>query len=208
MVTNAVRSVLKLGLLFIALGLPSLPCLAQNQLKSPFPLLDLVPARAYQFNISADFGFPPSSVPLGLIPDVDPVPAFRHLATQPLLVSSTIILPNITRTVPRYSCPPAIQIDLLSTCLFAPSPKFAAAEDRLGIYPLPPIQPAHHPAEKFHWAAALEQSFGFLVVGHAFRLANDDGARTFSSTNLSGTTIGLRPPISTCRIGAMATVSS
>jgi hypothetical protein len=66
---------------------------------------------------------------------------------------------------------------VISACLFVPPPKFAASEDRLGIYLVPPIQPARHPAEKFHWGAAFAQSFGFLVVSHTFRLANDDGAR-------------------------------
>ena len=48
---------------------------------------------------------------------------------------------------------------------------------KFDLYPIKPIQPAARPTEKFHWKAAFWQSFGFLVAGHAFRLANDNGAR-------------------------------
>jgi hypothetical protein len=48
---------------------------------------------------------------------------------------------------------------------------------KLDLYPIKPIEPLVRRSDKFHWKAAFWQSFGFLVVGHGFRMANDAGLR-------------------------------
>ena len=171
---SVLRAARKLILLFLVLGLPFLPCRAQNQSS---PLFEVLSAETHQFDRLSDFGPRSFSVPLDLIPTVGPLPTSLTLSAQTPIVSSAVIRSKITQPLPRCNCPTDVQITLISACLFPPSPKFAASDDRLDIYAVSPIQPARHPTEKFHWGAALEQSFGFLVVGHGFRLANDGGAR-------------------------------
>ena len=162
------RPARKLILLFLVLALPFLPCRAQNQPQTPSSLLDVLSADARQFNRLADFGLHSSSVPLDLIPTVGLVPTSPPLPAQRLFASFAAVPPKNTQPSPRYSCPPDVRIDLISACLFPPPSKFTVSEDRLSIYPVPPIQPARRPDRKIPLGAPLWQSFGFLVVWPRF----------------------------------------
>jgi hypothetical protein len=80
--------------------------------------------------------------------------------------------------LPSNSCPAPTKIDLVSACFVPPPPPFSNWSTALASLPASSIQPTFRaPQEKFHWGPALWQSFAFLVVSHAFRLANDGGAR-------------------------------
>ena len=79
--------------------------------------------------------------------------------------------------MPIYSCSSPSQIGLVSPCLTIPPARFTIAATEFDLLSVKPLQPAPAPSDKFHWKPALGQSFGFLVVGHGFRLANDGGAR-------------------------------
>lgn len=85
--------------------------------------------------------------------------------------------------LPPTACTSPAMVGMLSACL-APIPvRFEDPPATLEFKPVPPGQPirpleAGQPtSQKFHWSAALWQSFGFLVFEHAFRLANDEYAR-------------------------------
>jgi hypothetical protein len=163
-----------LSLLF---GRLSLPCLAQSCSEMPPLPSHVLSSETRQFNLLADFGHPTSSFPLAFNSTRGGMPPSLPLPAQSLFALSALTPLKDVQPSTHYSCPPGVQISLISNCFFLPPPLLAVSEDRLGIYPLLPVQPARRSVEKFHWTSALGQSFGFLVVGHAFRLANDDGAR-------------------------------
>ena len=167
---KALRRAVKPTLFFLSLSLPLLPCLAQDQSEPPVSHLDLVSFQTHSFDFSNDFRptSPPAPVDLNLLPDA-----------APLLATS--ILPDNSHEnallLPIYSCSSPSQIGLVSPCLTIPPARFTIAATEFDLLSVKPIQPALGSSEKFHWKPALWQSFGFLVVGHAFRLANDGGAR-------------------------------
>jgi hypothetical protein len=172
---NVLRRSLELVMLFLVLALPLMPTLAQNQPENPSSPLCLLSAHTRQFNLPSDLLLAAPSVSLNLVPDAAPLP-LPVLQTY-LLSAPSDVSPLDNTLLPIDSCSSAVQIDLLSTCLTLPRTKLAIWDDKLNLYSVKPIQPAPRPTETFHWKAAIWQSFGFLVVGHAFRLANDGGAR-------------------------------
>jgi hypothetical protein len=159
---RAVRPIL----LFLVLSLPVLPSLAQDQTQIAVLPLDPVSVRTGNYNFPVDFPSSFPSVDLNLLPDVAAHPAPAIVADNPR--NNTYLLPT--------NCFSPSQIDLFSACLTVPPKKdtISATDFDLSVKP---ILPAPRTSERFHWKAALWQSFGFLVVGHAFRLANDGGAR-------------------------------
>jgi hypothetical protein len=161
---RAVRPIL----LFLVLSLPVLPSLAQDQTQIPVPALDPASVRTgnYSFPVDSPSSFP--SVDLNLLPDPSPLLAAAILADNP---------PETTSLLPTNSCFSPSQIDLFSACLTVPPKRLTISATEFDLSSVKPILPAPRPSERFHWKAALWQSFGFLVVGHAFRLANDGGAR-------------------------------
>ena len=117
----------------------------------------------------------PTALPPGTL-DFSPIPS----AT---LDASTIPAPNFALApktplliLPEDNCASPADFGLVPVCLLPPPSHFTSWDDMANLYSPPPIT-APHPSEKVHWKSAIWQSFGFLVVGHAFRLANDDGAR-------------------------------
>jgi hypothetical protein len=174
---NVLRCGLKLIMFGMGLFLPLLPSLAQNQPASTSSSLDLLSAQPRQFPLFADLHLASPSIPANLFPNATSLPVSTSLPPDTFFVPSEITLSANTLLLPIDSCSSPIQVGLLSTCLTPTLPKFAFSEDTRGIYLIKPVQPAPRPSEKFHWKPALWQSFGFLVVAHAFRLANDPGAR-------------------------------
>jgi hypothetical protein len=175
--TNILRRNIKLIILFVVLVLASSSSRAQYQSNTLFSSHDVFSPNIEQFNSVAQRRLTGSSTSSNLIPTLGLIPTPLLFPTPLLLVSAGSVQATNSELFPRYSCPPAIQIDLVSTCLFPPSPKFAVADDRLNLHPVGAVRPTAPLTEKFHWGSALGQSFAFLVVGHAFRLANDSGAR-------------------------------
>jgi hypothetical protein len=171
------RPALRQLTLLLALCLPVLPALPQDRTASSVPSLDQVPVHTPQFNYRADFQSTASDVALKLMPDAALPIRSVPISAGTLFVPSGAILPTNMLFLPTETCSPPVQIGLLSACLTPPPPKFTVAEDKLELSLAKPVQAASHPTEKTHWKAAFWQSFGFLVVGHAFRLANDSGAR-------------------------------
>ncbi len=105
------------------------------------------------------------------------VPSFRNYSGAEAMNKTLLLLPP-------HTCDAPAVVGLLSACLIAPPAPFgelpyAAPELQPLLLAVPPpaIRPAKVSTEKFHWSAALWQSFGFLVFEHAFRLANDEYAR-------------------------------
>jgi len=99
------------------------------------------------------------------------------------LDASTITTPNFALSsktpllvLPDDNCASPADLGLVPVCLLPPPSHFNVWGEKADLYSTPAIA-ANHPSEKLHLKSALWQSFGFLVVGHAFRLANDDGAR-------------------------------
>ena len=155
-------------LLALSLSLPLLPSLAQDQAETPAPALGLDSVHVVSFNLPAHVQPTSPSVDLDLLPDVAPVLATSILPDNPQ--KNTFLLPP-------SSCFSLFQIGLVSPCLTIPPTRFTLSSTEFDLLSVKPIQPALGSSEKFHWKPALWQSFGFLVVGHAFRLANDGGAR-------------------------------
>ncbi len=155
-------------LLFLSLSLPLLPSLAQDQAGTPAPMLGLDSVHMASFNLPAHVQPTSPSVDLDLIPDVARLPATSILPDSPQ--KNTFLLPT-------YSCFSPSKIGLVSNCLTIPPARFTISATEFDLLSVKPIQPTPSPSEKFHWKAAFWQSFGFLVVGHGFRLANDGGAR-------------------------------
>ena len=150
---------------------------AQEEVGSAIPRIGIVSSKTQRVSLPTDFWL----TTLGIAIDLDADPARLH---------STVALPNILRTdvvahytdsntrlLPNGACPFPSQIDLLIECLTLAPSKSAIPLTDFDFDPVKPVQPRPQPTEDMHWKPAFEQSFGFLVVGHAFRLANDDGAR-------------------------------
>jgi len=169
------RRASQLATLFLILSFPFLPSFAQNQSGTFLLPLDFDAPQTRQFSFEP--GLQPDflSVPLKLIPDATLLQISEPLPVRALFVPSVA---PVKKPLPlgNDSCSSPIQIGLLSACPASTIPKFAFAGDKLD-FSFKPIQPAPRPTERFHWKSALWQSFDFLVVGHAFRLANDPGAR-------------------------------
>jgi hypothetical protein len=164
------RIALKVTAHLLALCLPLLPCLAQEPSEPAASHFDLDSAQTHSFDFSNDVRPTTASVDTSLLPDAaPPLLSTAHAPDSPR---------NDTYPVPPNSCFYPPEIGLVSTCLTLPRTKFALAGSEFDLLSVKPILLAPPPSsEKFHWKAALWQSFGFLVVGHGFRLANDGGAR-------------------------------
>jgi hypothetical protein len=173
---NVLRRALKLVMIFLVLSLPLPPSLAQNQPETQFPSFELLSGYERHSNLPNDLHFPSLSVPLNLVSHAGSLSLSVTLSAYPPSAPSFATSPKNT-LLPTDFCSPLIQIGLLPACLTLPPTKFTIPDAKLDSDPAKPIQPVPRPSEKFHWNAALWQSFGFLVVGHAFRLANDGGAR-------------------------------
>src|SRR5580704_6375238 len=174
---NKLRSTPKVITLFLTLSLPLMPSLAQNQPEAVSPSFELVSRQARQFNFPADFQLASRSVQFNLTPDSAPRHSSVALSTHPL---STPTLAALSREMPAISidaCSSPFQTGLLSVCPTTPLTKFRVWDNKFDFSLIKPIQPTAPHADRLYWKAAFWQSFGFLVAGHAFRLANDDGAR-------------------------------
>lgn len=79
--------------------------------------------------------------------------------------------------LPPDSCLFPASIDFLKACSVSPLISFEEWRERLGFYAIQPVKPAQAQKQRFQWAPALWQSFEFLLVEHAFRLASDEEAR-------------------------------
>ena len=174
---SILRSALRLITFFLVLSLPLRPILAQNQPETFFPSFELVSSHVRQLNLPADFRLDSPSVPFNLVPDVAPRHFSMALSTHPISAPDFSSLPREMPFLPADVCSSPLQIGPTSVCISAPLTKFRAWDSKFEFSLIKPIQPAARPTEKFHWKAAFWQSFGFLVAGHAFRLANDSGAR-------------------------------
>ena len=163
------RVALKLTAPLLAFCLPLLPCVAQEPSQPAAFHLDLDSALTDSSNFSGNARPTTASVDWNLLPDAAPS------------LLSTTLLPdnprNNTFPLPPNSCFAPSEIGTVSTCLTLPRAKFTIAGNEFDLLSVKPILLAPPPSEKMHWKAAFWQSFGFLVVGHGFRLANDGGAR-------------------------------
>ena len=144
----------KLIALLLALCLPLLPTLAQNQPETPSPSVAILSAQERRFNLSSDLHFASAaaSVSLNRIPEVAPLALAADL---PLSTLSAATPPKNTLLLPTDSCFSPSQIVLVSACLAPPPKKFAIGYDKLDLYPIKPVQPAPVRTERFHWKAAL-----------------------------------------------------
>jgi hypothetical protein len=81
---------------------------------------------------------------------------------------------NLLPLAPCYS---PVPLEVTALCRVHPYVNAALWPSSRDSVVANPILPAGLPKERFHWGPALWQSFEFLVVEHAFRLANDPYAR-------------------------------
>ena len=169
---SVLRRKRKLIVLILGLSLPLLPSLAQNQLEIPSLPLDLLSATAHKFNPPSDYSLAIPVAPLNLVPDAASLPIFEASVSAPADASR-----HNNTLLPTNSCFSPSEIGVVSPWLTLPPTKFTISATEFDLLSVKLMQPAPGPSEKFHWKAAIWQSFGFLVVGHAFRLANDGGAR-------------------------------
>ena len=167
----------QLTALFLVLSFPFLPSLAQNQSENFSLPLDLDSPQARQFSFGAGLRPDLPSDPLNIVPDATLLHISEPLLFHALFAPFAAAPVNKTLLLRTDSCSSPVQIGLLSACPTSAIPNFTVPGDKLEFYYVKPIQPAPRPTERFHWKSALWQSFDFLVVGHAFRLANDPGAR-------------------------------
>ena len=166
----------------VLLIISAAPALAQDasdsarvapDLGSPDLLVQLRP-----LTFSTDL-FPVSPAPLPPTRfDFSPIPSADLAASGPSSPSFALTNKTPLLLLPDDSCKSPSDFGLVSTCLLPPPSHFNTWEDKVDLSPYASAAiKANHPSEKLHLKSALWQSFGFLVVGHAFRLANDDGAR-------------------------------
>jgi hypothetical protein len=174
---SILQSALRLITLFLIFSLPFEPSLAQNKPETASSSFELPFKQAGQFDLPADFRLVSPSVPFSLVPDSTPPSFSAALSAHPLSAPTVAAEPKERPILPANACSSPFPTGPLSVCLTAPLPKLSTLKYRFDFYPIKPIQPTARPTERFHWKAAFWQSFGFLVAGHAFRLANDDGAR-------------------------------
>src|SRR5260370_28305476 len=165
---NSVRMALKLTARLLALCLPLWPSFAQEQTETLTSPLDLDSVQTPQFNRPSNFRVTSSSAGLNLMPAASPLLSTASLPETPH--KNTLLLST-------NSCFSPSQIDLFSACLTVPPKRLTISSTDFDLLSVKPILPAPRASERFHWKAALWQSFGFLLVGHAFRLTNDGGAR-------------------------------
>ncbi len=138
---------------------------------------DLFSAQSFQFSVPLDLQTIPSSVPLKLGPDNPSTSLYAALLPEPLGLPSAAGTSKNTLLLPANTCTSPVQVGLISACPTAGPTKFPSWNDELDLFSIQPVQPAPRPSEGTHWSAAFWQSFGFLVVGHAFRFINDPGLR-------------------------------
>ena len=145
---------------------------ASSELPQPALLTQLYPTNfpSERFTFtpisleSATVDFSPSA-PSTVQDSPEPPQTFALAGKTPLLL------------LPEESCKTPADFGLLPACLVPPPSNFNAWNDDLDLSTTPPVLTTQRPPEKFHFAAAFWQSFGFLVAGHAFRFAMDGGAR-------------------------------
>jgi hypothetical protein len=174
---KVLRRARKLITLLLVLSTPLLPSLGQDQSKASPSSLDLLSSPARQSNFVADLRIISPTLPSNLVSNA----AFRTLIMDPSTYTpSSVSIEGTYGDVlrrPSDSCLLPIQIELLSSCFTLDLTKFTSSADKIEFYPIKPIQPAPRPAERFHWKSALLQSFEFLLVEHAVRIAQDDAIR-------------------------------
>ena len=168
---------LQLVMLFLAVVLQCVPLRAQEEIGSATPRIDIVSSETRKLNRSSDFRL---TTPVMAV-DLDADPARLYSTVALLNISRTDAVAhspdNDTRLLPNGACLFPSQVDLLIECLTLAPTKSAIPLPDFEFHPIRPVQPRPRATENIHWKSAFEQSLGFLVVGHAFRLANDDGAR-------------------------------
>ena len=111
-----------------------------------------------------------------LIPAVKPVKSGRQTSFcggssygyQPVLTMAPWATP---------SCSPNPALDASTICISLPNFSFPLWRSDGSSSFVNPVVKAQHPRERFHWRPALWQSFEFLIMEHAVRLASDSYAR-------------------------------
>src|SRR5271170_3754166 len=169
-----VRLTRRLAKLIIVIGFPFAPTLAQDFSQIHTPSLNIPSASELQLNSPPHLR--PTSYPVSLSPVsyIQLVPFFPYPST---FAPGDLISEDALLLLPKESCFFPSQVGLLSACLTLPPPEFPFPGTEYNFNSTSLIRPTLRSVEKMHWKAAFWQSFGFLVAGHAFRLANDDGAR-------------------------------
>jgi hypothetical protein len=165
----------KLMMAFLGFSLPLLPCLAQDQPEISLPPVDLVSAHESQFNIPAECRLPTLPVSWNLDCESSAFTLSSEPSKHRLYATNGVTAPNSVRLLRSESCFPGVEFEPYSACLNIPLAKFNSWEEE--FYPMKPVEAKANAPEKTYWKEAFWQSFGFLAFGHAFRLANDDGAR-------------------------------
>jgi hypothetical protein len=174
---NFVQNAVKLNALLVPLFLTLSPSRAQNQTEIPAPFHDLLSVQTRNFSSRAAFSPTSPSITSNLVINAAPLFSTLALPDHPPSAPSADIARKRILPLPTTSCFSPNQGDLLSGCaIFSPA-TFTISAANFNPYPSESILHAPDHTEKFHWKTAIWQSFGFLVVGHAFRLANDPGAR-------------------------------
>jgi hypothetical protein len=160
---------------FLVLSLAPLRCLAQDQPGIRLSPVDLASVHESRFDIPSESGLPVLAVSWNLGYQSAALTLSAEPPTYSLYATNGVPAPNRVRLVRIDSCFPGVEFELYSACLSAPTLKFNSWDEK--SYPMKPVEAKRSSSEKPHWKAAFWQSFGFLALGHAFRLANDDGAR-------------------------------
>lgn len=168
---------LALGLLAICVAAPAR---AQRSTDAVAVALDLaspdLPALLRSASSSSDLLPPAPPVLAPTAFDFSLVPSVALDAAAPASPSFARSEKTQLLLLPEDSCKSPSDFGLVSTCLLPPPSHFNVWEDYVAAYSSSAII-ASRPPEKFHFKSAFWQSFGFLVAGHAFRFAMDDGAR-------------------------------
>jgi hypothetical protein len=169
-----------LSALALALITPFAPTLAQVQPELPYVSLKPISERIFPQpqppNFSANL-LPSEAISSSTDSlDLTPLPITPPDPSDFSSQSFTIAEKTSLSLLPEGSCT-ASDYGLLPTCLFPLPSHFNTWDSKPALYPAASVQSPPRTSEKFNWKGAFWQSFGFLVAGHAFRLANDDGAR-------------------------------
>ena len=171
------RRAVLLIVLFLVLALSHRTTRAQELSEAHTASGNLLSTKVPKSDLRADLRLPILVAQSNLFSDNALLPLQLYLPTPTLLASAPATAPKNMLLLPTTSCSSPDQIGLLSPCFAPLAPRLTIPEDMHGLSLTKPIQPAPRHTEKFHWKTAFWQSFGFLVVSHGFRLANDAGAR-------------------------------
>jgi hypothetical protein len=174
---KALRSSRRVTLLLVGLLSPLWPTLAQSVPESLLASPESQFAQPQELKILAELRIAKPAVDLNLVPGASTGSIVLPVSTSAISTSSIVTPSKDTLLLPPNSCASPVPIGSLYACLTPFSKNFAAADEKFDSSSVTAIKPAPQPDECLRWKAAFWQSFGFLVAGHAFRYANDSGAR-------------------------------